>query len=112
MPTTRGITRIVANPDAGIGGKITAWPGPHIIDCATYIMTELAFQGEAARRSSIRPTHAHDSRRHRYGEFGRHAATFAINQFRAMKIHAESRATRTTGQTSGSRHRSVESKNS
>ena len=43
MPTTRGITRIVANPDAGIGGKITAWPGPHIIDCATHIMTELAF---------------------------------------------------------------------
>ena len=110
MPATRGIARIVANPNPGIGGKITAGSGPHIIDCASHIPPQLAFQRDATRRSGIGPAHAHDPRRHRHSEFGRDPGTFAIKQFRAMKIHAESRATRTTGQTSGSRHRSVESK--
>ena len=87
MAQTRTITGLIGNTQGRPGIELMARRGPVLVNTATDLTTDFAFQRDAARRDIIGAFHAHQLRRQRYRHrYGNTRATKGLGQFGRVKI--------------------------
>lgn len=87
MAQTRTITGLIGNTQGRPGVELMARRGPVLVNTATDLTTDFAFQRDAARRDIIGAFHAHQFGRQRYRHLDGHTgAVRCFGQFRRMKI--------------------------